>query len=100
MLIFILERMNYYEKKITRIFCRSINRHHNCRHDSINTTTLYDVATGGISIVVDGQKINPTDVNGNTVEPMIYNGTAYLPVRAVANSGYCAAYIADAGFYQ
>lgn len=51
-----------------------------------NTTTLYDVITNGIKIVIDGQKINPTDANGNRVEPIIYNGTTYLPVRAVANA--------------
>lgn len=51
-----------------------------------NTTTLYDVIANGIKIVVDGQKLNPTDANGNTVEPLIYNGTTYLPVRAVANA--------------
>ena len=51
-----------------------------------NTTTLYDVITNGVKIVIDGQKLNPTDANGNTVEPIIYNGTTYLPVRAVANA--------------
>lgn len=50
------------------------------------TTTLYDVIANGIKIVIDGEKINPTDANGNTVEPIIYNGTTYLPVRAVANA--------------
>ena len=51
-----------------------------------NTTTLYDVLINGIKIVVDGQELKPTDVNGNKVEPLIYNGTTYLPVRAVANA--------------
>ncbi|MBE7047979.1 MAG: hypothetical protein E7393_01205 [Ruminococcaceae bacterium] len=51
-----------------------------------NTTTLYDVVANGIKIVVDGKKLNPTDANGNRVEPMIYNGTTYLPVRAVADA--------------
>ncbi|MBR6524082.1 MAG: NPCBM/NEW2 domain-containing protein [Clostridia bacterium] len=51
-----------------------------------NTTTLYDVIANGIKIVVDGKKLNPTDTNGNKVEPIIYNGTTYLPVRAVANA--------------
>lgn len=51
-----------------------------------NSTTLYDVFVGGIKIVVDGKKINPKDSNGNTVEPMICNGTTYLPVRAVADA--------------
>ncbi len=39
-----------------------------------------------IKITVDGTQINPTDGNGNTVEPFIYNGTTYLPVRAVAEA--------------
>lgn len=53
---------------------------------AIDTTTLYDVITNGIKIVVDGKKLDPTDANGNRVEPIIYNGTTYLPVRAVANA--------------
>lgn len=51
-----------------------------------NTTTLYDVITNGVKIVLDGHKLNPTDANGKTVEPIIYNGTTYLPVRAVASA--------------
>lgn len=51
-----------------------------------NSTILYDVVTGGIKIVVDGQRVVPKDANGNTVEPFIYNGTTYLPVRAVATA--------------
>ncbi len=51
-----------------------------------STSTLYDVITSGVRIVVDGKELHPTDVNGNTVEPMIYNGTTYLPVRAVAGA--------------
>lgn len=51
-----------------------------------NAATLYDVVTNGIKIVVDGQTINPKDANGNSVEPIIYNGTTYLPVRAVADA--------------
>lgn len=38
---------------------------------------------GGIKIFVDGQLQVPTDVNGNVVEPLVYNGTTYLPVRAL-----------------
>ena len=44
------------------------------------------MSQGGISIYVDGTKIKSTDANGNVVEPMIYKGTTYLPVRAVANA--------------
>lgn len=51
-----------------------------------STGTLYDVLTGGIRIVVDGKELHPTDANGNRVEPFIYNGTTYLPVRAIANA--------------
>lgn len=51
-----------------------------------NLTTLYNVLNNGIHIVIDGQELYPTDVNGNKVEPMIYNGTTYLPVRAVAGA--------------
>ncbi len=39
-----------------------------------------------VKIYVDGKKVNPKDVNGNTVEPFVYNGTTYLPVRAVGNA--------------
>ena len=39
-----------------------------------------------IKLVVDGVQIDPQDVNGNTVEPFIYNGTTYLPVRAVGKA--------------
>ena len=48
--------------------------------------TLNNVRMGGIKIVIDGDEIHPTDANGKTVEPMIYNGTTYLPVRAVASA--------------
>lgn len=51
-----------------------------------NLQTLKDVAVGGIRIVIDGQELHPTDVNGNPVDPMAYNGTTYLPIRAVANA--------------
>lgn len=48
--------------------------------------TLKNVRIGGVKIVVDGQELHPTDANGNAVEPFIYNGTTYLPVRAIANA--------------
>lgn len=51
-----------------------------------NTTTLYNVIANGIKIFIDGEKLNPKDANGNTVEPIIYNGTTYLPVRAIADA--------------
>ena len=36
----------------------------------------------GVTVYVDDQKLNPGDANGNSVEPMLYNGTTYLPIRA------------------
>jgi len=37
----------------------------------------------GITVLVDGKTKTFTDVNGNVVYPITYNGTTYLPVRAV-----------------
>lgn len=39
-----------------------------------------------IKIIVNGEEVTPTDVNGNVVEPFISEGTTYLPVRALANA--------------
>lgn len=40
----------------------------------------------GIKIYIDGDKIIPKDGNGKVVEPFIYDGTTYLPVRAVSEA--------------
>lgn len=39
-----------------------------------------------IKITMDGEKVNPTDANGKTVEPFAIDGTTYLPIRAIANA--------------
>jgi len=39
-----------------------------------------------IKIYIDGAEIVPKDATGNIVEPFIYNGTTYLPVRAISNT--------------
>ncbi len=40
--------------------------------------------TSNINIEVDGKKFIPTDVNGKKVEVFIYNGTTYVPIRAIS----------------
>lgn len=45
-----------------------------------------DVMYNNIKIYMDGELVEPKDANGQTVEPFIYNGTTYLPVRAVGNA--------------
>ena len=35
---------------------------------------------------MNDKPIVPTDVNGKTVDVLLYKGTTYLPVRAVANA--------------
>lgn len=39
-----------------------------------------------IKLVVNDKEVTPKDANGNVVEPFAYNGTTYLPVRAVGEA--------------
>lgn len=49
-------------------------------------TEKVDITYRDIKIVLDRKNVTPKDANGATVEPFIYNGTTYLPVRAVADA--------------
>ena len=49
-------------------------------------TKTIDVTYSDIKIYVDGKLAALKDVTGTTVEPFIYNGTTYLPVRAVSEA--------------
>ena len=40
----------------------------------------------GISIYMNDIRLKPVDASGKPVEALIYNGTTYLPVRAVADA--------------
>lgn len=46
---------------------------------------MIDVTKSGIKVYWDGIEKTLTDANGKKVEPMIYEGTTYVPVRAMAN---------------
>lgn len=50
------------------------------------TSKTIQVLYNDISLVVDGVPITPRDANGVEVEPFVYNGTTYLPVRAVGEA--------------
>lgn len=39
----------------------------------------------GITLYYDGVKVEPKDATGKKVAPLLYNGTTYLPVRAISN---------------
>lgn len=49
-------------------------------------TQSIQVSFDNIKIAVDGKVITPKDVSGNTVQPFIYNGTTYLPIRAIGEA--------------
>ncbi|MCL2152181.1 MAG: right-handed parallel beta-helix repeat-containing protein [Oscillospiraceae bacterium] len=51
-----------------------------------NLSQKIDVAYRDIKIYVDGEIIIPKDATGEIVEPFIYNGTTFLPVRAVSEA--------------
>lgn len=44
------------------------------------------VAYENIKLLIDGKEITPKDAGGQTVEPFIYDGTTYLPVRAIGEA--------------
>lgn len=49
-------------------------------------TETISVMYDNIKILIDGVEYTAYDANGNVVEPFIYNGTTYLPVRGIANA--------------
>ena len=44
------------------------------------------VLFNNIKVVMDGKQVNLTDANGKVVEPYTYDGTTYLPLRAIATT--------------
>lgn len=41
-----------------------------------------EISTPGVKVIVDDNELSLKDQNGNKIEPMISEGTTYLPVRA------------------
>lgn len=42
--------------------------------------------TYGIQVFFNDQKLTMTNVNGNPVEPFVYQGTTYVPIRAISET--------------
>lgn len=61
---------------------------------ALSAGTVYAAATGvsipvvyeNIKVLLNGNELELRDGTGKTVEPFIYNGTTYLPIRAIAES--------------
>ncbi len=51
-----------------------------------NGTRTIQAVYKNIRICIDGVEMTPRDSAGQVVEPFIYNGTTYLPIRAVGEA--------------
>lgn len=49
---------------------------------TVNQELIYN----NIGITLNGKQLNLIDANGNSVEPFMFNGTNYLPVRAISEA--------------
>lgn len=58
----------------------------NTSSTTVTEKQTIDVDYLDIKLVVNGKEVTPKDANGNVVEPFAYNGTTYLPVRAVGEA--------------
>ena len=60
-----------------------------------NTYRKTIAVTSGVNVEFNNEAIDMTDANGKAVEAFIYNGTTYVPIRAVSN-----AFGADIGYVR
>ena len=59
-----------------------------------NTTQTINVIYRNIQLVVNGEPVTPRDAQGRVVEPFIFNGSTFLPIRAVSEAlGYEVAWV-------
>lgn len=49
-------------------------------------TVTQELTYNNIGVFLDGEKLDLLDANGNSVEPFAFNGTNYLPVRAIGEA--------------
>ena len=49
-----------------------------------NTYRKTIAVTSGVNVEFNNEAIDMTDANGKAVEAFIYNGTTYVPIRAVS----------------
>lgn len=52
---------------------------------ALGTQRTIDI-TDGVNVFINGETLNMTDAQGNPVEAFIYNGTTYLPARAITEA--------------
>ena len=64
----------------------TIEWHDETKSVLINSALIAPVKTEVVNVYINGDKIIPMDVNGNVVNPILKDGTTYLPVRAVAEA--------------
>lgn len=49
-------------------------------------TVTQELIYNNIGVTLDGKRLDLRDAQGNSVEPFMFNGTNYLPVRVVAEA--------------
>lgn len=75
-----------FAKKTTALLCAASVLFSFSVHAKELTENLFFSDFSDIGIVIDGEKLNPTDANGESVPPFIENGSTYVPLRAVAQA--------------
>ncbi|MCL1810374.1 MAG: stalk domain-containing protein [Clostridiales bacterium] len=53
---------------------------------ALNGNRNIEVTYRDIKLFVEGTQLTPRDANNNIVEPFLYNGTVFLPVRAIGQA--------------